>query len=171
MKGYIHVYTGNGKGKTTAAIGLVIRAVGAGLKVYMGQFIKSDAYSEHKTFKKYLPFVQVETYGRGCFIQNDPEDIDISLAYEGWERAKEIVNEGKFDIVILDEINIAIYYKMLNKNEVVQCMEHKPEGIELVLTGRYADKDILNAADLVTEMREVKHYYNEGILAREGIEK
>ena len=171
MKGYIHLYTGNGKGKTTAAIGLAIRAVGAGLKVYMGQFIKSNVYSEHKTFKKYLPFIKVEYYGRGCFIQNDPEDIDICLAHKGWERVKEVINEGKFDVVILDEINIAIHYNMLNKDDILECIKYKPEATELILTGRYAHKDILDAADLVTEMREVKHYYRKGILAREGIEK
>lgn len=171
FSGYIQVYTGNGKGKTTAAIGLAIRAIGAGLNVYIGQFIKSKDYSEHITLKEYLPILTLEVYGRGCFINGKPEDIDIKLANDGLERAKEIIYGQKHHLVILDEINIALNLGLIDKNKVLDMLHNKPSEVEIVLTGRYADKEIIEIADLVTEMREVKHYYSKGILARDGIEK
>jgi cob(I)alamin adenosyltransferase len=170
-KGYIQVYTGNGKGKTTAAIGLAIRAIGANFKVFFGQFIKSKQYSEHKILEKYLPNITVETFGRGCFIFGKPEDIDIQLANEGLKRIEEVMTMNKYNIIILDEINVAVHYNLINKSLLLNLLEKKPERIELILTGRYASKEIIEIADLVTEMTEIKHYYSNGILAREGIEK
>lgn len=171
IKGYTHIYTGNGKGKTTAAIGLAIRAIGAGLNVFIGQFIKSKNYSEHNVLEKYLPNITVETFGRGCFIYGKPEAIDIELANNGLKRVKNVMEENKFDVIILDEINVALYYNLINKDALIDLLKHKPVNTELILTGRYADVDIIELADLVTEMEEVKHYYTKGVLAREGIEK
>ena len=170
-KGYIHVYTGNGKGKTTAAIGLAIRAIGANLNVFFGQFIKTKQYSEHNILEKYLPNITVETFGRGCFIYGTPEDIDIQLANKGLKRIEEIMTMNKYDLIVLDEINVAVYYKLIDKNILLNLLQKKPTNVELILTGRYASKEIIEIADLVTEMTEIKHYYSNGVLAREGIEK
>jgi cob(I)alamin adenosyltransferase len=170
-KGYIHNYTGNGKGKTTAAFGLAIRAIGAGLKVFIGQFIKTNNYSEHSILEKYLPNITIKTFGRGCFIYGSPEEIDIKLANDGLNIVETIIEKGNFDLIVLDEINIALYYKLIDKNRLITLLKNKPIDLEIVLTGRYADKDILNLSDLVTEMKEIKHYYKNGVLARKGIEK
>ncbi len=171
MKGYIHVYTGNGKGKTTAALGLALRAVGAGLKVYIAQFVKGMHYSELDAIKVLSKNITVKQYGRRCFIKKTPEKIDVDLAQKGFTEVKEIMLSGKYDIIILDEINIAIYYNLISEVELLEFMDQKPESIEIILTGRYATDKIMEKADLITEMKEVKHYYQKNVEARIGIEK
>ncbi len=168
-KGYIHVYTGNGKGKTTAAFGLALRAACSGKKVYIGQFVKGMKYSEVKV-EEYIPSITIEQLGRDCFIEHDPTKEDIDAARKGFEKCKAILKEGEYDLVILDEISIAIYFKLVSTEEVLEIIKNKADNVELVLTGRYAPQEIIDAADLVTEMKEIKHYYNDGIMARKGIE-
>jgi len=170
-KGYTHVYYGTGKGKTTAAIGLAVRAAGYGLKVYIAQFIKGLQYSELKCLKKLDENITVRQYGRGCFIRKEPAEADIKAAKKGLEEVREILLSGSYDVVILDEITVAVYFGLLTVEEIIGLINSKPENIELVLTGRKADRKILDAADLVTEMREVRHYFNLGVQARKGIEK
>jgi len=171
MKGYVQVYTGNGKGKTTAALGLSVRASGAGLKVYVAQFVKGMKYSEHKTLARLSDLITVKQYGRSCFIYRDPEEEDIKAAQEGLKEVKEIMLSGKYDIMILDEADIATYYNLFSVDDLLDLIHTKPENIELVITGRMADPRIIEEADLVTEMKEIKHYYQKGIMARDGIEK
>ncbi|MGC9771023.1 cob(I)yrinic acid a,c-diamide adenosyltransferase [Fervidobacterium islandicum] len=168
-KGYIHVYTGNGKGKTTAAFGLALRAVCAGKKVYIGQFIKGMKYSELDA-PKYLANLVIEQYGRNCFIKNAPTEEDIRLAKEGLRRIREVLTSGEYDVVVMDEINVALYYGLFSVDEVLDLLKSKSEHVEVILTGRYAPQELVEIADLVTEMREVKHYYQKGVLARKGIE-
>ncbi len=170
MKGYIQVYTGNGKGKTTAALGLALRAAGAGLQVFFAQFVKGMEYSELHSIKKLSENITLKQYGRDCFIYKEPDEKDIKVARKGFEEVSNIIAEGRHEIVVLDEINIAIYYKLISVDEVLELINTKPENIELVLTGRNVDEKIIERADLVTEMREIKHYYQNGIHARKGIE-
>ena len=172
MKGYVQVYTGDGKGKTTAALGLAMRAAGAGLKTHLAQFVKGMACSELESLKRFPDLIAVHQYGRGYFLFNDPEEKDIEAARAGFAEVKDIVASGEYDVVILDEINIATYYGLVSVDEVLALIDAKPENVELVLTGRKADPRIIEAADLVTEMREVKHYYAaQGVRGRKGIEK
>lgn len=168
-KGYIHIYTGNGKGKTTSALGLSLRAIGAGKKVFFGQFVKGMKYSETKTVK-YLPNFDMKQFGKECFIYNEPTEEDIKLAKEGLKEIENILIDGEYDIVVMDELNIALYYKLFTVDDVLKALEKRAKHIEVIITGRYAPKELIDIADLVTEMREVKHYYNKGIQARKGIE-
>jgi len=170
MKGYVQVYTGDGKGKTTAAIGLAIRAVGAGMRVYLAQFVKGMDYSELKSLKRYQDQITVKQYGRDCFIRAEPAEEDIQAARKGLEEVRTILASGEYQLVILDEANIATYYNLFSVDELAALIETKPESLELVITGRRADPRILEIADLVTEMKEIKHYYAEGVPARPGIE-
>ncbi len=170
MKGYIHVYTGNGKGKTTAAFGLAMRAVGASKKVFIAQFVKGKMYSEIKTAQQYLQTIVIKQYGLGCFIEKTPTEEDIRAAQKGLDEVTQIISSEYYDMVILDEVFIALFYKLFKTEEVIRIMKTKPANLELVLTGRYAPQEIIDLADLVTEMKEIKHYYNQGIEAREGIE-
>ncbi len=169
-KGYIHVYTGNGKGKTTAALGLALRAIGAGKKVFIGQFIKGKHYSEINTIKNNLKNIHIEQYGLDCFIVNDPVEKDFIAAQNGLKEMKEIILSGRYDLVVMDELNIALFYKLFGLDEVLEILKSKADHVELVITGRYAPKEIIEIADLVTEMTEVKHYFTKGIEARLGIE-
>ena len=167
-KGYIHVYTGNGKGKTTSAIGLGIRASGAGYKVYMLQFMKGRKYSELVTIDKIKNF-SYSQHGRDEFVnKKNPEQIDIDLAKEGFDHAKKLVKSEKYDMIILDEINVAVDFNLIKLNDVLDLVETKPKGLELVLTGRYANKEFVKIADYVTEMLEIKHPYQQGVEARKG---
>jgi len=170
-KGLVQVYTGDGKGKTSAAFGLALRAIGRGLKVYVVQFIKGGFdYGELHIVER-LPNLQLATFGRGKFITNlPPSKEDVKLAREAFELAKKVVRSGEHDIVILDEINVALNLKMIGTEEVKELIKNKPEHVELILTGRYAPAQILEVADLVTEMREVKHPYAQGVPPRKGIE-
>ncbi|RJO63538.1 MAG: cob(I)yrinic acid a,c-diamide adenosyltransferase [Candidatus Omnitrophota bacterium] len=165
----IHVYTGEGKGKTTAALGLAVRAAGAGLRVFIGQFIKGRAYSECRSLKK-IKNIKTEQFGRGCFIKRSPSARDIALAQQGLKRIEGYLRKNCYDIVILDEINVAVKLKLLTPDEVVSFLKRAPRHLELILTGRSAGKAILQLADLVSEIKEVKHYYRKGIKARKGIE-
>ncbi len=168
-KGYIQLYTGNGKGKTTASFGLSIRAALAGKKVFIGQFVKGMEYSELK-ITEYIPNIEICQFGRDCFIYKEPTEKDILVARKGLKICSEVLKNGKYDLVVLDEINIALYYKLFSVEEVVKILNSKDEKVEVVLTGRYAPKELIDIADLVTEMKEVKHYYTKGIEARKGIE-
>jgi len=170
LKGLVHVYTGNGKGKTTAAFGLALRSVGAGMKVFIGQFVKGKQYNENMAVARYLKNVTVKQYGLGCFIVNTPTEDDIRAAGKGLGEMRKIIQKGKHDLVIMDEVNIALFYKLIDVNQLIEIIKAKPDHVELVLTGRYAPQEIIDMADLVTEMKEVKHYYQQGIEARDGIE-
>lgn len=167
--GQIQIYTGNGKGKTTAALGLSLRAICAGKKVFFGQFIKGMDYSELKAVE-YLPGFEIRQFGRDCFIFNKPKDEDILAAKEGLQICKKILSKGDYDLVILDELNIALYYKLFFLDEVIEMLKNKAAKTEVVITGRYAPKELIDMADLVTEMKEIKHYYKAGLKARKGIE-
>ena len=170
-KGLVQIYTGNGKGKTSAAFGLALRAVGRGLKVYIIQFVKGGFdYGELYVVDK-LPNFKLKAFGRGKFVtEKPPGKKDIKLAEEALSLAEKVVKSGEHDIVILDEINVALNLKLIETEKVVELIKNKPKHVELVLTGRYAPSEIIEAADLVTEMREVKHPYNKGFQARKGIE-
>lgn len=172
-KGYIQIYTGNGKGKTTCMLGLTLRASGAGKKIYIGQFMKDDEYSEIKAIRQFLPNVTVEQYGtgKGFAKKGNLKDYDISCGNNGYERAMEILKQNEYDIYIFDEINVAVYMEILNENQILNLMDAKPEQAELILTGRYALESVKEKADLVTEMMERKHYFKKGVAARVGIEK
>ncbi|MCD6450608.1 MAG: cob(I)yrinic acid a,c-diamide adenosyltransferase [Thermotogaceae bacterium] len=166
-KGYIQVYTGNGKGKSTAAFGLAMRAAGTGFKVIIIQFLKGQEYSEHASFKKLG--IDYELYGTKEFIIGEPSEEIKELARKGIKRALKAFEEG-YDVVILDEVNVSVHMKVLSVGEVMEVIKAKPEGVELVLTGRYAPEEFIEIADLVTEMKEIKHYYQKGVQARRGIE-
>jgi cob(I)alamin adenosyltransferase len=169
-KGYIHIYTGNGKGKTTTAFGMALRAAGAGKRVYIAQFVKGRTYSEIKALKQFQPEIIIKQYGRGCFIYEKPDIKDIEAARAGLSEVKETITSGDFDMVILDEACIALYYDLFSTDELIDIIQQKPEGMEIIITGRYAPAELIGIADLVTEMKEVKHYYNRGVQARKGIE-
>lgn len=172
MKGYIHIYTGNGKGKTTAAMGIALRAVGAGRTVYIGEFIKGMDYSEVKAIRQKLPEITVETYGiyAGCIINREATEDDFMAAEAGLAKAKAAMLSGGFDVVVFDEITIPVSLGLLPEQAVLDVIAQKPEDTELVLTGRYATEAMLDAADLVSEIKEIKHYYRQGVLSREGID-
>lgn len=170
MKGYIHIYTGNGKGKTTAAFGLALRAAGAGKKVYIAQFVKGKTYSEIEAIQKYIPEITIKQYGLGCFIVKEPTQQDIDAARAGLKEITGILANGKYDVVVLDEATIALFFNLFSADELIRAISGKKWETELVITGRYAPDQLIELADLVTEMREVKHYYTKGIEAREGIE-
>ena len=170
MKGYVHIYTGNGKGKTTAAFGLALRASGAGLNVFVGQFIKGKAYNELVAIRKFLKNISIKQYGIGCFIISSPTQEDKEAACKGLDEMRDIIKSGEYKLVIMDEITIALYYELIDIKDVLNIIKNKPPGVELVLTGRYAPQELIDEADLVTEMKEVKHYYSKGIEARKGIE-
>lgn len=172
-KGYVQVYTGKSKGKTTAALGLAFRSTGHGLKTYIGQFIKGQHYGELEAAKMMQPYITIEQYGRPGWVHvhNPPREKDIQMAQEGLRRARKAMLSGEFDIVIFDEINTAHFYQLVSLEDILDLIASKPDGVELILTGRYAPPEVIDAADLVTEMTEVKHYYKEGVKARGGIER
>jgi cob(I)alamin adenosyltransferase len=172
-RGYVQVYTGNGKGKTTAALGLAVRAAGHGLRVLILQFMKGQVdYGELEGARMLSPYVELRQAGRDTFVdRQNPDPEDVRLAREGWDLAKDAILGKKADILVLDEINCAMYFGLLPVDEVLETVKGKPEGMELILTGRGAPAEIIEAADLVTEMREVKHYYGKGVDARLGVER
>ena len=172
-RGYIQVYTGSGKGKTTAALGLALRAAGHKQRVYIGQFLKGQMYGELLSAKLLSPYITIEQFGRTGFIHvtKDPDKEDIQKAKRGLKKCKEAMLSLKYRIIVLDEVNVAVYFNLLTEKEVLEFLDQKPEGVEIILTGRYAPAVFLKRADLVTEMKEKKHYYKKGVKAREGIEK
>ncbi len=171
-KGYTQIYTGNGKGKTTCMLGLTLRACGAGKSVFIGQFLKNGEYSEIKAVKNYLPNVKIEQFGAGgkCFAKGSETEHDIQSAHAGFERALEVASSGEYDVVILDEINVAVQMELLSEEQQLRLMKEKSDSTELVMTGRYATEKVMENADLVTEMTMIKHYFTKGVNARVGIE-
>jgi cob(I)alamin adenosyltransferase len=170
--GYIQVYTGNGKGKTTAAIGQAVRAAGAGLKTYIIQFMKEYPYSELNSLKYLSEWITIEQKGGDDFVYKRelPSEEEKTKARKALKKAADLMRGGTFDIVILDEILVTVYFKLLTEDEIIEAIKRKPEKVELILTGRYCPEKISEMADLVTEMSEIKHYYSKGIVSRKGIE-
>ncbi|MEA4988087.1 MAG: cob(I)yrinic acid a,c-diamide adenosyltransferase [Anaerovorax sp.] len=168
-KGYIQLYTGNGKGKTTAALGISLRSLCAGNKVFFGQFMKGKPYSELKAMDYFKNF-KMEQFGNACFVGKEPAECDFEDAKKGLTRMKEVLTSGEYDMVVFDEINTALFFHLVKVEDILKILDLKPENTEVILTGRYAPQELIERADLVTEMREIKHYYNTGIEARVGIE-
>ncbi len=171
-RGFLQVYTGNGKGKTTAAIGLTMRALGAGLQVYFVQFMKNFPYSELSILQSFRPQLQLKRYGNDAFVfkKQPPSDELIVQMKEGLNEALQAMLSQKFDMIVLDEVLVSIYFKIFTTDEILQFIRQRPPKVELILTGRYCPEEIIELADLVTEMKEIKHYYQQGVLARKGIE-
>lgn len=170
-RGLVQVYTGEGKGKTTAALGLAMRAAGHGLRVYIIQFMKGwPNYGELKSVGGH-PQITLRQFGRPGFVDPEkPEPADVEMAQEALREARRVLVSGSYDLVILDEVNVALKWGLIELEDVLALIEEKPKHVELVLTGRYAPPEVIERADLVTEMREVKHPYRRGIKGREGIE-
>ena len=170
--GYIQVYTGDGKGKTTAALGLALRAVGRGFSVYIGQFLKARPSGERIAARRLAPLLRIETFGRPGFLLpgRKRDDEDIRRAHEGLFRCRRAMLSGKYRLVVFDEVNTALVLGLLCEGEILAVLDEKPDGVEVVLTGRGASRAVLRRADLVTEMRARKHYYDRGVRARRGIE-
>lgn len=171
-RGMVHIYTGNGKGKTTAALGLALRAIGHGFKVFMLQFMKgSKNYGEIIAAEKYLPAFTIVQSGLETFVDKEnPSREDLDLARQGLDLAKKVVSENQYDMVILDEINVALDFKLIPLAEVVELVKNRPPEMELVLTGRYVPQEILELGDVVSEVNLINHPYYHGCEAREGIE-
>ncbi len=171
-KGYTHVYTGNGKGKTTAAIGLAVRAAGAGLRVYFLQIMKNFPYSELKSLEAFRPDIIVEQAGDDAFVleKREPNEKEKSEINRALKNVGDLLKQKRYDVFVLDEICVATYFKLLTAKEILDIIEQKPDNVELVLTGRYCPEEVISRADLVTEMKEIKHYYQQGVLSRKGID-
>lgn len=192
LNGKVQIYTGNGKGKTTAAIGLAIRALGAGFRVYFMQFMKSKAYSEHNILPGLSPGLVVHTVGKPFFIAMEgaltakelseladevvvfasgkpPADY-VAMIQSGLGVAKTAISSGQYELVVLDEVLVALHFGLLEQQGLIELIDSRPANVELVLTGRGATAELIARADLVTEMMEIKHYYNEGVSARVGID-
>ncbi len=169
-RGLVMVITGDGKGKTTSAFGQALRAIGQGYQVCLIQFMKGRKYGEVIACEKYLP-ITVYQFGLDSFVmRDDSAQIDIDLARQGLEKAKEIIASEKFDMVILDEINVAVDFGLISEEDVLSMVKNKPAELDLVLTGRYAPERLKDIADMVSEVTEVKHHYRAGIKDRAGIE-
>lgn len=171
-KGYIQIYTGNGKGKTTAAIGQAVRAAGYGLKTYIIQFMKEFPYNELNSLKNLSGWITIEQACKDDFVykKENPPQEEIDKAYNALNKAKEKMCSGDYDLIILDEVCVSIYFGLLKTEDVLNFLNSKPDNVELILTGRYAPQALIDKADLVTEMKEIKHYYQKGVLSRRGIE-
>lgn len=171
FKGHIQVYTGDGKGKTTASMGLAVRAMGAGFKVLFAQFMKSGDYNEIKFFSKLGDNIKVIQFGSGSFVFSQPSSEDFQMASEGLKEVESIISQNIYKVIILDEINVVLSKKLIDITDFLAFLDRLPSYVEVILTGRNAPKEIIERADLVTEMLKIKHYYEKGIMAREGIEK
>ena len=171
-QGFIQVYTGNGKGKTTAAIGQAIRAMGAGLSVCFIQFMKDYAYSELEILQGFAPHLKLLRYGNDAFVfkKQPPEAALVEEMRCGLREAERAMISGEYDLVILDEVLVSVYFKLLDVDDIKKIVKKKPHQVELILTGRYCPQEINDLADLVSEIKEIKHYYQRGISARKGIE-
>jgi len=170
-QGYVQVYTGEGKGKTTAALGLTLRAVGAGLRVCIIQFFKGGNYSEINALYRFSDLVTIKQFGLSGFIVDVPTQSDIETIQKGYYESLEVIESGNFDVIILDEILIAYHFDIISVKDLQVLVEKKPTHVELILTGRKAPEEIVAIADLVTEMKDIKHYFHQGVPARIGIEK
>ncbi len=168
-KGFVHIYTGDGKGKTTAAFGLAVRAAGSGLKVCIYQFMKGPAYNENIIFKK-IGGITFRQCGRNCFIKGRPLHKDIAAAHKGFDEICSKLKACKYDMLILDEINVALKVGILDVDDIKRLIADRPSSLELVLTGRGCPKSLYKYADLITEMRKIKHPFDKGVWARKGIE-
>ena len=170
-RGYVHVYTGNGKGKTTAALGLALRAAGAGVRVFIAQFAKGRESSEHAALGRFADLVVFRHYGNGSPLRGRPTPQDVRLAAECFRQARRAVLSGEYAVVILDEANVATHFGLLAVEDLLELIDGKPPEVEIVITGRWADARVVKRADLVTEMKELEHYYARGVRARPGIER
>ena len=169
-KGIVMLFTGDGKGKTTAAVGAAVRAAGHGASVLIIQFMKGRLYGELAAVEK-IDNLTIEQHGRDEFVDpKEPEKIDVELAEQGWARALEAVASGPPSLLVLDEINVAVSFGLIPVDTVLEFVRNRPEGMDLIMTGRYAHPDLIEIADTVTEMREIKHHYNAGVEMRKGIE-
>jgi cob(I)alamin adenosyltransferase len=171
-KGYIQIYTGNGKGKSTAAIGQAVRAAGFGLKTYIAQFMKEFPYSELNSLKNLREWITIEQFAGDAFVykKEPPDKNEIDKVRRGLATAKSKMLSKKYDLIILDEVCVSIYFGLFSDEEILTFVKQKPENVELILTGRYCPDKLLEKADLVTEMNKLKHYYQEGVTSRKGIE-
>jgi cob(I)alamin adenosyltransferase len=170
-KGLVIVITGNGKGKTTSAFGQALRAIGQGYKVFVVQFMKGRKYGEFKAAKKYLPDLTIRLAGLDSFVMRDnPAVVDINLAQKGLELARKVIKSGKYQMIILDEINVALDFKLVALKDIIELIKSKPASLDLILTGRYVPAQIIKLADTVSEVKEIKHHYAAGIKDRAGIE-
>jgi len=170
--GFVHVYTGNGKGKTTAALGLALRAAGAGLRVYILQLMKEYPYSELNALSRLADLITVEQACGDAFVyrREPPSPEEKAKAAAALDRARAAMAAGEYDVVVLDEVCVSIYFGLITSDQLLAVLDARPDSVELVLTGRYCPEPVLERADLVTEMREVRHYYTRGVAARKGIE-
>ena len=170
-RGLVIVITGNGKGKTTSAFGQALRAIGQGYKVLVVQFMKGRKYGEFIAAEKHLPDLTIKRFGMDSFVMRDnPAAVDIELALQGFEFAKKAIGGGKYNMIILDEINVAVDFKLVDIKQVLEMIKNKPPALDLILTGRYAADEIIRLADTVSEVQEIKHHYAAGIKDRAGIE-
>jgi cob(I)alamin adenosyltransferase len=171
-QGFIQIYTGNGKGKTTAAIGQAVRAAGFGLKTYIAQFMKKYPYNELNSIKHLSDWITIDQFCGDEFVYKKelPGKEELEKAKKGLNKAKQKMLSGKYDLIILDEALVATYFKLIKTEELIEFIRRKPDNVELILTGRYCPEELIELADLVTEMKEVKHYYQNGITSRKGIE-
>ena len=172
QRGYLQIYTGNGKGKTTAALGQAVRAAGSGLKTFIVMFMKDHPYGEIKMIDQLGNLVRLEQYGNDAFVlaKQLPLAEDRMAAQQALARIREIMNSGEYDIIIMDEVCVAIHFELLKTEDVLCLLNEKPDPVEIILTGRYCPPEFIEMADLVTEMLEIKHYYPKGVIARRGIE-
>jgi cob(I)alamin adenosyltransferase len=168
-QGYVQVYTGDGKGKTTAALGVSVRSLVAGHRVYFAQFIKGMKTGELSLSDSFPEFTIVQ-YGEGRFIDGKPQESDIVAARKGLDVCAEVLRSGEYDLVVLDEINVALHYGLFELSEVLAVLTGRAPHVDVICTGRYASAGLIEAADLVTEMKKIKHYYAAGVRARRGIE-
>jgi cob(I)alamin adenosyltransferase len=170
-KGYVHIYTGDGKGKTTAALGLAIRAAGYGMKTYIGQFMKGQHYGELTALCDH-PYITIEQYGDAeCVHREEITQKHVDHAQQGFKRAREIMLSNQYDIIILDEINVAVWFDLIATHQVLEFLNNRPEHMEIILTGRCAPAAFVEIADVVSEVKDIKHPYHRGITARTGIER
>ena len=172
QQGYVQIYTGNGKGKSTAAIGQAVRAAGFGLKTYIVQFMKEFPYNELNSLKHLSEWITIEQFGGDEFVYKKelPGTSELITARKGLQAATEKMLSGNYDLVILDESIVALYFKLIKTEDLIELISKKPANVELILTGRYCPVELIELADLVTEMKEIKHYYQKGIKSRSGIE-
>ena len=168
-KGFVQLYTGNGKGKTSAAFGMALRAAMADKKVYIAQFVKSMKYSETRV-EEFLDNITIHQFGHGCYLLRNVEEEDRQAAREGLQACRQALCSGAWDLVILDEVTIALRFNLFTTGELLHILEEKAEHTEVILTGRSAPQELIDRADLVTDMVEVKHYYMQGVLSRPGFD-